>query len=100
MKFVVAGDAEVEVHSVDKYNFDDYGVTRVNSDFEITLLQKLCENVNELLNANGIAAHYIINKDDAKVAEQTVNDSAQQEYDSFGRTHVRYACDVTFRTQK
>ena len=100
MKFVVAGDAEVEVHSVDKYNFDDYGVTRVNSDFEITLLQKLCENVNELLNANGIAAHYIINKDDAKAAEQTVNDSAQQEYDSFGRTHVRYACDVTFRTQK
>ena len=100
MKFVVAGDAGVEVHSVDKYNFDDYGVTRVNSDFEITLLQKLCENVNELLNANGIAAHYIISKDDAKVAEQTVNDSAQQEYDSFGRTHVRYACDVTFRTQK
>ena len=100
MKFVVAGDAEVEVHSVDKYNFDDYGVTRVNSDFEIDLLQKLCENVNELLNANGIAAHYIISKDDAKAAEKSVTDTAIEEYYNTGRTHVRYACDVTFRTQK
>ena len=76
VKLVVAGDAHVDVHSVDKNNFDDCSVTRIDSDFDASGVERLCSSINSLLAENGINVKYRAEKADIANAEKSLRESA------------------------
>lgn len=100
LKFVVAGDANVDAHSADAYDFDNYSAITINSDVDDATLQSLCDNINTLLQSHGIDVQYAISADAIRAAEQSMQDSAQQEYATSGRVTVRYAADVMLKANK
>ena len=98
LKLVVAGDAHIDVHLADKYNFDDYSFTHIDSDFDASGIERLCSSINKLLAENGINVKYRAEKQDIVNAERSLRDSVDQEYCSTGRLDVRYACDITLKS--